>query len=97
MAMLAYLSKPEAQLAWSKVQGNIPTNITSDMSQVDNITKRAAEVAAASETYNFNYDLTTPDAAAVVGLSMFQQFINDQSDIAGLLEKTEAEIAATFE
>ena len=97
MEMLAYLAKPEAQLAWSKVQGNIPTNVTSDMSQVDNITKRAAEVAAASETYNFNYDLTTPDAAAVVGLSMFQQFINDQSDIAGLLEKTESEIAATFE
>jgi len=97
LAMLAFLSKPEAQLAWSKVQGNIPTNITSDMSQVDNIIKRAAEVAENAETYNFNYDLTTPDAAAVVGLSMFQQFINDQSDIPGLLERTEEEIAATFE
>jgi multiple sugar transport system substrate-binding protein/raffinose/stachyose/melibiose transport system substrate-binding protein len=97
MEMLAYLSTPEAQLAWSQVQGNIPTNTTSDMSQVDNIIKRAAEVAEAAETYNFNYDLATPDAAAVVGLAMFQEFINDQSDIQGLLERTEAEIAATFE
>jgi multiple sugar transport system substrate-binding protein/raffinose/stachyose/melibiose transport system substrate-binding protein len=96
MEMLAHLSKPEVQLAWSGVQGNIPTNITSDMSQVDNIIKRAAEVAAAAETYNFNYDLATPDAAAVLGLAMFQQFIDDQSDIPGLLERTEAEIAATF-
>ena len=96
MEMLAYLAKPEVQLAWSGVQGNIPTNITSDMSQVDNIIKRAAEVATAAETYNFNYDLATPDAAAVLGLAMFQQFINDQSDIPGLLERTEAEIAATF-
>ena len=67
------------------------------MSQVDNIIKRAAEVAAAAETYNFNYDLATPDAAAVLGLAMFQQFIDDQSDIPGLLERTQAEIAATFE
>jgi multiple sugar transport system substrate-binding protein/raffinose/stachyose/melibiose transport system substrate-binding protein len=97
MEMLAYLSKPEAQLAWSKVQGNIPTNITSDMSQVDNITKRAAEVAAAAETYNFNYDLATPPAPSVVGLNMFQEFLNDPSDIPGLLERTQTEIAAAFE
>jgi multiple sugar transport system substrate-binding protein/raffinose/stachyose/melibiose transport system substrate-binding protein len=97
MEMLAYLSKPEAQLAWSKIQGNIPTNITSDMSQVDNITKRAAEVAAAAETYNFNYDLATPPAPSVVGLNMFQEFLNDPSDIPGLLERTQTEIAAAFE
>ncbi len=33
------------------------------------------EVAAAAETYNFNYDLATPPAPAEVGLAMFQKFI----------------------
>jgi hypothetical protein len=28
---------------------------------------------------------------------MFQEFINDSSDIQGLLEKTQTEIAAAFE
>ena len=55
------------------------------------------EVAAAAETYNFNYDLATPPAPSVVGLAMFQEFINDPSDIQGLLESTQTEIAAAFE
>jgi ABC-type glycerol-3-phosphate transport system substrate-binding protein len=97
MAMLAYLAKPEVQAAWSVIQGNMSTNITSDTSQVDNIIARIMEVAAAAETYNFNYDLATPPAPSVVGLNMFQEFLNDPSDIPGLLERTQTEIAAAFE
>lgn len=97
MAMLAYLAKPEVQAAWSVIQGNMSTNTTSDTTQVANIIARIMEVAAAAETYNFNYDLATPPAPSVVGLNMFQEFINDPSDIQGLLERTQTEIAAAFE
>jgi len=96
-ALLAFMARPEVQVAWAIGQGNMSTNTTSDTSEVNNITQRAMEVAAAAETYNFNYDLATPPAPSVVGLSMFQEFINDASDIPGLLEKTQTEIAAAFE
>ena len=96
-ALLAFMSRPDVQVAWAIGQGNMSTNTTSDTSQVNNITQRAMEVAAAAETYNFNYDLATPPAPSVVGLAMFQEFINDSSDIPGLLERTQTEIAAAFE
>ena len=49
---------------------------------------RRIEVAAAAETYNFNYDLATPPAPSEVGLAMFQEFINDSSRTSqALLER----------
>ena len=95
--LLAFLARPESQKAWSAGQGNMSTNITSDTSEVNALIARAMEVAAAAETYNFNYDLATPPAPSEVGLDMFQKFINDPSNIEGLLEETEAGVAAAFE
>lgn len=97
LELLAFLSKPDVQAAWAIGQGNMSTNTTSDTSGVNDVTKKAMEVAAAAETYNFNYDLATPPAPSLVGLAMFQKFINDQGNIQGLLEETQTEIAAAFE
>jgi len=95
--LLAFLARPESQKAWSAGQGNMSTNITSDTSEVNALIARAMEVAAAAETYNFNYDLATPPAPSEVGLDMFQKFINDPSNIEGLLEETQTGVAAAFE
>ena len=95
-ALLAFMAKPEVQVAWAIGQGNMSTNTTSDTSEVNNITQRAMEVAAAAETYNFNYDLATPPAPSEVGLAMFQEFINDPSDIEGLLGRTQDGVADAF-
>jgi multiple sugar transport system substrate-binding protein/raffinose/stachyose/melibiose transport system substrate-binding protein len=97
MAMLEFLARPESQAAWSVGQGNMPTNTTSDTTEFNDLIKRAMEIAAASETYNFNYDLATPPAPSEVGLDMFQRFINDQGDIEGLLAETQTAVAAAFE
>ena len=97
MALLAFLAKPEIQAAWAVGQGNMSTNITSDTSGFNDVTKRAMEVAAAAETYNFNYDLATPPAPSEVGLDMFQKFINDPGqDINALLAETETGSEAAF-
>ncbi len=96
-ALLAFLAQPEQQAAWAEGQGNMPTNTTSDTSAFNDVIKKAIDVAAAAETYNFNYDLATPPAPSVVGLAMFQKFLNDPSDIEGLLAETQTEIAAAFE
>jgi multiple sugar transport system substrate-binding protein/raffinose/stachyose/melibiose transport system substrate-binding protein len=97
MAMLEFLARPESQAAWSVGQGNMPTNTTSDTAEFNDLIKRAMEIAAASETYNFNYDLATPPAPSEVGLDMFQRFINDQGDIEGLLGETQTAVEAAFE
>jgi multiple sugar transport system substrate-binding protein/raffinose/stachyose/melibiose transport system substrate-binding protein len=96
-ALLTYLAQPEQQAAWAVGQGNMPTNTTSDTTAFNDVIKKAMDVAASAETYNFNYDLATPPAPSVVGLAMFQKFLNDPSDIQGLLESTQTEIAEAFE
>lgn len=96
--MMAFLARPENQAAWSVGQGNMPTNITSDTSGLNDVIKKAIEVASAAETYHFNYDLATLPAPSEVGLDMFQKFINDPGqDISALLEETQAGVAAAFE
>lgn len=96
--LMAFLARPENQAAWSVGQGNMPTNITSDTSALNDVIKKAIDVAAAAETYHFNYDLATLPAPSEVGLDMFQRFINDPSqDINALLEQTQTAVAAAFE
>ena len=41
----------------------------------------------AADAFAFNYDLATPPPVAEVGLNMFQKFMNDPSNIDGLLDE----------
>jgi len=97
MELMAFMSRPDVQAAWAAGQGNMSTNTQSDTSSVNAVIAKAMEVAAAADTYNFNYDLATPPAPSEVGLEMFQKFINDPSNIEGLLEETETAVVAAFE
>ena len=97
MELLAFLARPESQAAWAIGQGNMPTNTMSDPAGFSDVILKAMDVAAASETYNFNYDLATPPAPSEVGLDMFQRFIADPSNVEDLLEDTQTAIAAAFE
>ena len=56
----------------------------------------ALEVVKAADTFAFNYDLATPPPVAEVGLNMFQKFVNDQSNIDGLLSDTQKAAADAF-
>jgi multiple sugar transport system substrate-binding protein/raffinose/stachyose/melibiose transport system substrate-binding protein len=95
MALLAFLARPEVQAEWAAGQGALAPNVNSAPPE-NPILQRALEVAAVAETFNFNYDLATPPAPSVVGLAMFQKFLDDPSDIEGLLDQTQTEIAAAF-
>jgi ABC-type glycerol-3-phosphate transport system substrate-binding protein len=97
MALLAYLSGPEVQTAWAIGQGALAPNVNADTSQFTPVIAKALEVVNAADTFNFNYDLATPPAPSEVGLDMFQRFINDPSNIEGLLGETQSAIAAAFE
>jgi multiple sugar transport system substrate-binding protein/raffinose/stachyose/melibiose transport system substrate-binding protein len=97
MQLLAALATPEAQTAWAVGQGALPPNVNADKSQFNEVILKALDVVAASETYNFNYDLATPPAPSEVGLDMFQKFVADPAqDIEALLTETQAGIEAAF-
>jgi multiple sugar transport system substrate-binding protein/raffinose/stachyose/melibiose transport system substrate-binding protein len=97
MQLLAALATPEAQTAWAVGQGALPPNINADKSQFNEVILKALDVVAASETYNFNYDLATPPAPSEVGLDMFQKFMADPSqDVNALLAETQTAIEAAF-
>ena len=97
MQLLAALATPEAQTAWAVGQGALPPNVNADKSQFNEVILKALDVVAASETYNFNYDLATPPAPSEVGLDMFQKFVADPTqDINALLTETETAVAAAF-
>ena len=95
--LLAFLAQPDNQTAWAIGQGALAPNINADTSTFTPVMAKAVDVAAAAESFNFNYDLATPPAPSEVGLDMFQQFINDPSDIEGLLARTQDGVAAAFE
>jgi len=97
MALLAALATPEAQTAWAVGQGALPPNVNADQSQFNEVILKALDVVAASETYNFNYDLATPPAPSEVGLDMFQKFVADPAqDINALLAETQTAVEAAF-
>ena len=59
--------------------------------------QKALGIVNAAETYNFNYDLTTPPAPSEVGLDMFQRFLADPGqDIEALMAATQAGMEAAF-
>jgi multiple sugar transport system substrate-binding protein/raffinose/stachyose/melibiose transport system substrate-binding protein len=97
MQLLAALAMPEAQTAWAVGQGALPPNVNADKSQFNEVILKALDVVAASETYNFNYDLATPPAPSEVGLDMFQKFVADPAqDVNALLAETQTAVEAAF-
>lgn len=92
--LLAFFARPEVQAEWAAGQGALPANVNAESPANPTLVK-ALELAGA-DTYNFNYDLATPGGPAEVGLDMFQKFVNDPSDVAGLMEETQTAMAEAF-
>lgn len=95
-AVLECLAGPEAQKTMALLQGAIAANSTTDLSEQNSVMQAAADQVANSEAFVFNYDLATPPAVAEVGLDMFVEFLDNSSDIPGLLAATQEESASAF-
>ena len=59
--------------------------------------QRAFATVAAAEVFAFNYDLATPPPVAEVGLSMFSRFMDDPSQVDGILAQVAEDAAKAFE
>ena len=57
---------------------------------------KAFNTVAASDTFAFNYDLSTPPPVAEVGLSMFTRFMDDPSKVDAILSQVASDAAAAF-
>ncbi len=87
---LAFMVSDAAlQANWATVQGALSPNVNVDPSIYTPVMKKALDTVGAAENFAFNYDLATPPPVAEVGLDMFAKFMNDSSDIDGLLQDTQ--------
>ena len=97
MQLLAALAMPRPRPPGRSARAPCRPNVNADKSQFNDVILKALDVVAASETYNFNYDLATPPAPSEVGLDMFQKFMADPAqDVKALLAETQTAIAAAF-
>jgi ABC-type glycerol-3-phosphate transport system substrate-binding protein len=90
------IKNKELQANWAKVQGALAPNVDVDPSIYTPVQKKALDIVKASPVYAFNYDLATPPAVAEVGLNMYQKFVNDPSNVDGLMAETQAAAADAF-
>ena len=97
-ALVAFLaSDPAAQAKWAQVQGALSPNVNVDASIYTPVMVRVQEIVANADTFEFNYDLTTPPAAAEVGLDMFARFMDSPGDVAQILADTEKGMRDAFD
>ena len=95
--LLSFLiSDTNVQAQWATVQGALSANINVPLSTYNSVMTHALDVVKAADTFAFNYDLASPPPVAEVGLNMFQKFVNDQSNIDGLLSETQKAAADAF-
>ena len=95
--LLSFLiSDTSVQAQWATVQGALSANINVPLSTYNSVMTHALDVVKAADTFAFNYDLASPPPVAEVGLNMFQKFVNDQSNIDGLLSDTQKAAADAF-
>lgn len=90
------ISDPAVQAKWATVQGALSPNVNVPLSTYSSVMTHALDVVKAADAFAFNYDLATPPPVAEVGLNMFQKFVNDQSNVDGLLDETEKAAADAF-
>ena len=90
------MSSTDVQAAWSKAQGALSANVNVDPSNYSSVMFKAFETVANSDTFAFNYDLSTPPPVAEVGLSMFARFMDDPLKVDSILAQVAADAAAAF-
>ena len=97
-AFLTYfVSNTDAQVKWATVQGALSANVNVDSSSYNAVMQKASATVANADHFAFNYDLATPPPVAEVGLSMFQEFMDDPSDYQALLNRTQTSAAEAFQ
>ncbi|MCY3719525.1 MAG: extracellular solute-binding protein [Anaerolineaceae bacterium] len=90
-ALLEYLvNDVDTQTLWNTSYGSISPNVNVDPMAYDVVAAKAGASIANAAVYAFNYDLATTPPVAECGLDMFQNFMDDSSDIAGTLATTQA-------
>lgn len=95
--LLEFLTTDVAtQELWNSTYGSLSPNVNVDPGIYDVVAAKAGESIANAAVYAFNYDLATTPPVAECGLDMFASFMDDSSDIAGLLATTQECAAAGF-
>ena len=90
------VSEPSIQAKWAKAQGALSANVNVDPSEYNQVMQRAVRTIDAADVFLFNYDLATPPPVAEVGLSMFAEFMDDPSNVNGILSQAAVNAEQAF-
>ena len=97
-AFLAFMvSDTDVQAGWTIGQGALSANVGVDPSVYNEVMQKANATVAAADHFAFNYDLATPPPVAEVGLSMFQEFMDDPSRAGDILANAAEAAAGAFQ
>ena len=92
-----FISDIDTQVEWTKAVGAVSANVNVDPSVYNALIQRVVQTVDGASNFAFNYDLATPPPVAEVGLSMFQELMNDPGDYEAILARAQNDAAAAFQ
>ena len=91
-----FVSDLDTQVNWTNSVGAVSANVNVDPSVYNALINRVISTVGDAENFAFNYDLATPPPVAEVGLSMFQEFMENPADYEGILARAQESASAAF-
>lgn len=93
---LLYLAGAESQKSMSRGWGTLAPNINIEKDFYTDMQRRLLAEAASCPKLAFHYDLTTPPAAAALGLAMFTRILEFPADYEVIIEKAAPDFIKAF-
>src|SRR5690554_2669109 len=95
--VLACLASAETQQMNALAQGGLAPNMEADMSDRNEVIKKAAESVNTASSFAFNYDLATPPEVSTEGLNFLAQFVDNRDGYEERLGQLQQQVAPLFE
>lgn len=95
-AVLACLASAEVQQLNAMTQGGLAPNTQADLSERNDVIKKAAENVNTASSFAFNYDLATPPEVSSEGLNFLAQFVDTRDGYEERLEQLQQQVAPLF-
>ncbi len=91
-----FVSDVNNQIEWTKAVGAVSANVNVDPSVYNDLIQRVISTVAGASNFAFNYDLATPPPVAEVGLSMFQELMENPNDYEDILSRAQDSAQSAF-
>lgn len=91
-----FVSDVDNQIEWTNAVGAVSANVNVDPSVYNDLIQRVITTVDGASNFAFNYDLATPPPVAEVGLSMFQELMENPDDYGAILSRAQDSAQSAF-